>query len=767
MKNVISIIILVCSFSCNFLFAQTIKGKITSNNLEVPFANIVIKGKNFGVSADERGRFIISNIKEGIYNIIVTSVGMETKSFYYDVKKGVNIIDVELNSLSYDLNQVVITGTRTFKRKTKSPVIVSVINSKQIENLQACNLAEGLGFQSGIRLETDCQTCNYTQLRMNGLSGSYSQILINGKSILSPLTGLYGMEQIPANMIERIEIVRGGGSALYGSSAIGGVVNVITKFPSVNNYSFGYVFNRINSASNDKVIYGNANVIHSNKKSGATFFVNNRERMWYDHNNDNFSELPALKDNTFGTSFFLIPYNKHKLEINIGSIHEYRYGGEMTLEAPHFAMQAEERIHDILLGNLDYSFNFNEELGSCLVYLAAQRTNRQHYTGIRPEIGTQEDEYHLINSPYGTTLSVTKQAGFQLNYKINKFLGSNIFSVGYEYLGDDILDEILAYNYLIDQQVSNSGLFFQSDWIVSNKFNLLSGLRIDKHSFLDKMVISPRVSFLYNIKKSLQFRTSYSTGFRAPQAFDSDLHIAFAGGGISRVILDDDLQEENSNSISSSINFDKAYSSYIYGFTLEGFYTLLDDAFYLDNIGEDQFGDIFIKNNGQGATVRGVLLELRANLFQKFQFESGFTLQESFYNSPVNYSNNLPEKKEFLRSPNQYGYAVFTYNPSNKLFFSINYLHTGSMNVLHLAGSPSQDIDEFFVTPIFNTIGFKTAYTQKNDKIGVEMEYSIGIKNITNSYQQDFDTSQNRDSNFIYGPSLPRTFFFGLVLKSL
>ena len=81
--------------------------------------------------------------------------------------------------------------------------------------------------------------------------------------------------------------------------------------------------------------------------------------MWYDHNNDNFSELPALKDNTFGTSLFFIPYNKHKLEVNIGSIHEYRYGGEMISDPPHFAMQAEERVHDILLGNLDYSFDFN------------------------------------------------------------------------------------------------------------------------------------------------------------------------------------------------------------------------------------------------------------------------------------------------------------------------------------------------------------------------------------------------------------------------
>ena len=121
--------------------------------------------------------------------------------------------------------------------------------SKKIEKVQACNISEVLSFQSGLRVETDCQTCNYTQLRINGLSGGYSQILINGKAIFSPLAGMYAMEQIPSNMIERIEVIKGGGSSLYGSSAIGGVVNLITKLPKTNSFDFGYSFRRINETS--------------------------------------------------------------------------------------------------------------------------------------------------------------------------------------------------------------------------------------------------------------------------------------------------------------------------------------------------------------------------------------------------------------------------------------------------------------------------------------------------------------------------------------
>ena len=118
------------------------------------------------------------------------------------------------------LNEIVVTGTKTLKRKTETPIIVNILNGKTLNNLQACNLSDGLKFQPGLRIETNCQTCNYTQLRMNGLQGGYSQILVNGRPIFSALMGLYGMEQLPVNMIERVEVVRGGGSSLYGTGAI-------------------------------------------------------------------------------------------------------------------------------------------------------------------------------------------------------------------------------------------------------------------------------------------------------------------------------------------------------------------------------------------------------------------------------------------------------------------------------------------------------------------------------------------------------------------
>ena len=767
MERSFFIILLMFFVSGISLNAQTIKGKITSNGEVVPFANVDLEGNSSGVSADENGNYVIKNTELGQLHIIVSAIGIITKKIHVDVSKGVNTINISVDPTSYDIDQVVVTGTKTFKRKVESPVIVNVIDGRQLESVQACNLAEGLNFQPGVRIETDCQTCNYTQLRMNGLAGGYSQILINGRPIFSPLTSLYGMEQIPVNMIDRIEIVRGGGSSLYGSSSIGGVVNVITKIPENDGFSFGYDYASINSTVDDKVLFGNSTVVAENKNAGASFFVNNRSREWYDHNNDNYSELPALKDNTFGANFFFLPSENQKIEVNLASLYEYRYGGEMVSGAAHFAMQAEERVHDVMLGNIDYQINFNNASSSLITYLASQQTQRDHYTGIRPDIGSIDDEFHLFNPPYGTSLNITNQIGFQLNHEFNNFLGSNVITVGSEYKTDKVMDEIIAYNYLIDQRVKTLGTFLQSDWKIIKSVNLLSGARLDKHSLLENFVFSPRMSMLFKIQNNSQLRFSYSTGFRSPQAFDADLHIAFAGGGVSRIELADDLKEEKSKSISASYNYDKAASYYIYGLTLEGFYTRLEDAFYQDPIGEDEFGEVFVKRNGDGATVKGLSLEFRANYDQKFQLESGFTIQRSLYDSEISYSDELSSTRVFLRTPNNYGYATIDYIPTERFKFSTNLVHTGKMDLVHMGGSSEHENDEYKNSDIFNVMGLKATYIQMVERVGMSLEYSLGVKNLLNDYQNDFDIGKDRDSNFIYGPSSPRTFYVSLVMKSM
>ena len=265
-----------------------------------------------------------------------------------------------------------------------------------------------------------------------------------------------------------------------------------------------------------------------------------------------------------------------------------------------------------------------------------------------------------------------------------------------------------------------------------------------------------------------QFRAGWGTTFRAPQAFDTDLHIAFAGGGVSRIGLAENLREERSNSFTASANYDKATEHFIAGFTVEGFYTKLKDAFFQFPLGEDEFGQIFQKRNGDEAVVKGITLEARANFDYVVQLEAGFTFQKSQFKSPVENIAGLEAKREFLRTPNNYGYATITYNANRNWAITANGVFTGSMLLAHVAGEGTgQTFDEYFESQSFTDLGIRAGHTFNLPKMKSGIEVFGGLKNIFDAYQKNFDTGKNRDSNFIYGPNMPRTVFFGLRFKSI
>jgi len=766
MKKILFLAVIEIS---NLLSAQsqqvTISGIVKNNENPIPFASIYVKGGNQGTNTDNNGKYEIT-LSAGKITLIAQAQGFKSSRKELMITEGSNqVVNFTLEEGNEVLNEIVITGTRTEKRRTDSPVIVNLISSKTLEQVTATDLSEGLRFQPGLRVEVDCQTCNYSQIRMNGLQGGYSQVLINGRAIFSPLTGLYGLEQIPVNMIDRIEVVRGGVSALYGSSAIGGTVNVITKVPKKNGYSFSYGYQNIDG-SDQNLISGNATVVNEDRNAGVNFFINNRTREAYDANGDNYSELPALKDNSFGVNAFYLPTDNSKLEASFSSLYEYRFGGEIVDKPAFLAKQSEERTHNVKMGSLDYQINFDRS--SLIFYYGGQRTDRDHYTGIIPDDATEKAEF-FDAPPYGISEVVTHQGGTQYNYSFDAFLGGKtVFTGGLEYMYDDVLDEIESYNYLIDQTTKTLGAFVQNDWDISEKLNFLTGFRLDKHNLVDHTIFSPRVSLLYKLEETTQFRLGWGTGFRAPQAFDTDLHIAFAGGGVSRISLADNLIEERSNSYTASVNYDKATEHFIAGFTVEGFYTHLDDAFYQFPLGKDQFGERFEKRNGSGATVKGLTIETRANFDYVVELEAGFTIQSSLFDDAVENIEGLPSKREFLRTPNNYGYATFTYTPIKKVAISANLLYTGEMDIIHFSGNGTgQAVDEYDVTPSFTELSLRGSYTFKMENLSTGFELFGGVKNVTDSYQNDFDTGKNRDSNYVYGPAAPRTYFVGVKISSL
>ncbi|WP_035758353.1 TonB-dependent receptor [Hugenholtzia roseola] len=794
-----------CVLSLSLQAQKAIKGSVRAQNEPLPFATLQIVGTTIGTLTDTSGEFYLPIADslwqkwiEGKENIVLkasfSGYTAQTRIFGYEDFRKQPILHqhFELKTLFEELQQVVVTGNRFEQAENESVVRVQLIDKATLRQVQACNLAEGLRFQSGVRLETNCQTCNYTQLRMNGLGGNYSQILIDNRPIFSALMGLYGLEQVSSQLVERIEIVRGGGSALYGANAIGGTVNVITKNPTEKSYEAGYTYQNI-AGSSEHQVEGAANWVSKTGETGFSLLFNGRERDFYDHNGDAFSELPFLQIANAGLKFFHQPADNKTIKASLHHLYEYRFGGQMQAQNrrdfnPIEAAQAEEREHSVWIASSEYQYNFNQNNTKLSLYWAAQHTNRAHFTGIEPDEPSEIATYRL-QPPYGTSQNQTQQIGFQLNHYSKKIsvgkkdFGTHLLTTGAEFLYESIQDEIPAYRYLIDQNTQNVGFFLQSDWQLSEKFNLLSGLRLDRHNLVETPILSPRVAILYNFLPTFQGRVSWGKGFRAPQAFDSDLHIAFAGGGISRVQIAPDLAPEFSNSLSASLRYDKPLEKLIFGFTLEGFYTKLRNAFTLEGIGTDAFGEIFEKRNGAGATVGGTTFEARFNYDKKLQVEAGFTLQNSLFSEPIAYIEGLAPTRVFLRTPNEYGFFNLNFSPDKLAFLglknlkkrlqiSFNGVYTGRMQVAHFAGAPEQSEDAYKTTPTFLELGCRMAYQfdllgAKKDlnKNKTTLELALGMKNIANAYQTDFDTGKNRDSNFIYGAAQPRTIFVSIKIR--
>ena len=202
---------------------------------DIPYATILIVGTDKGTVSNEAGQFQLLNLPEGTYTLRVSAVGYKTLEKEIVVHKDYTaVVHFPLEEHAVMVDEVVVSASRNEVNRRDAPVIVNVLSPKLFEAVNSTDLAKSLNFQSGLRVENNCQNCGFPQVRINGLDGPYSQILINSRPIISALSGVYGLEQIPTNMIDRVEVVRGGSSALFGANAVGGTINIITKDPVEN-----------------------------------------------------------------------------------------------------------------------------------------------------------------------------------------------------------------------------------------------------------------------------------------------------------------------------------------------------------------------------------------------------------------------------------------------------------------------------------------------------------------------------------------------------
>ena len=722
----------------------------------IPFATVMILGTNRGAVSNEEGQFEFRKLAAGKYTLRVQVMGYKTQEKTITVSaEATSVVHFQMEEVSFTTDEVVVSANRNEVSRKAAPVVVNVMSAKLFETVNSTDLAKSLNFQSGLRVENNCQNCGFPQVRINGLEGPYSQILINSRPIISALSGVYGLEQVPVNMIERVEVVRGGGSALFGANAVGGTINIITKDPINNSFQVASTMSNMNGKSWEQYMGGNVSLVAKDNSYGIALYETYRNRNPYDADGDGFSELGKLNMNTFGMRAYYRPNYFSRINVEYHTTNEFRRGGNKFNLQPHEADITEQTKHIINSGGVSYDRYWGEK-HKMSVYGSVQHTDRNSYYGAQKDMNA-----------YGKTNDLTWVVGGMYVGNMDRCLfAPATFTGGVEYQSNSLHDVMTGYHRDMQQDVRIAGGFVQNEWRL-NRWTMLVGARLDKHNLIDHPIFSPRVNFLYKPSDNLQARLTYSTGFRAPQAYDEDLHVTAVGGEGVQIRLADGLREERSNSFSGSVDWSFPMGHWQSNILLEGFYTDLHHVFVLEDIGEDQNGDkIKERRNGSGAKVYGVNLDAKVAHGREAQLQLGFTVQRSRYNRAEVWTSEGEEEqttKRMPRTPDYYGYFTFTSAPLKNFDFSLSGTYTGKMIVPHMAGYIEKSRMEH--TPQFMDLNLKLNYTFVL-KDHIKMQVNGGVQNIFNSFQKDLDKGEFRDAGYFYGPTQPRTYFVGIKIMN-
>ncbi len=448
-KKQINIVLLfvVLLFSANGVMAQqndatalkndaVLAGHVTCRGEHVPYVNIMIKDARIGTATDISGHYMLSGVPAGDISVTVQAMGYKTQIINVTTKNGqTKHLNFDIQEDAIELDGVVITANGNEISRKEAPEIVNVISPKLLDATQALCVADALNYQPGVRIENNCQNCGFTQLRMNGLEGPYTQILINNRKIFSAMTGVYGLEQIPIDMIKRVEVVRGGGSALSGSSAIGGTVNIITKDPTSNSFRIGTNYSLTGKESGDKSLNFYNSFVSNDLKSGVYIFGLYRDKEPFDVNDDGFSESMKMNNQSMGIKAYHKFSQFSKLTMEFHNIKEFRRGGNKFDKLPHESDITEQVEHNITGGELSYETSNHDLSKHFNAFVSAQTTNRDSYYGANMDLAS-----------YGNTQDFNVVMGAIYTQRIERFLfAPSKLNIGIEDTYSDLTDKKLGY----------------------------------------------------------------------------------------------------------------------------------------------------------------------------------------------------------------------------------------------------------------------------------------------------------------------------------
>ncbi len=687
MKNLI-LLFFCCLLSGYSVSAQTtIKGKVTSDGVPLHYANVVIAKTQLGASTDANGLFTIENVSDGTYEIQVSFTGFRSQ------RKNITIHNAAPAVVHFDLkenqslDEVVVTGTLKAVNRLESPVPVEVYKPTFFKKNPTSNIFEALQNVNGVRPQLNCNVCNTGDIHINGLEGPYTLVLIDGMPIVSGLSTVYGLSGIPNSLLERVEVVKGPASSLYGSEAVGGLINIITKSPKnapvFSADAFGTSWGELNTDLGFKSNIGKS----VSFLTGVNYFNYSNP---IDKNNDNFTDV-TLQDRVSVFQKWSFNRKSNKLFSIAGRyFYEDRWGGEMQWEKKY-------RGGDEVYGESIYTKRW-ELIGAYELPVSEKILLSFSYTD------------HDQNSVYGNSpFMAIQRIGFgQLTWD-KKIKNHDLLfgtAVRYQLYNDNTPATVTA------DETWIPSLFVQDEISFAEKHSVLLGARYDYNSNHGS-IFTPRFAYKWKVDDTNIIRLNAGTGFRIVNLFTEE-HAALTGS--RDVIVVGDLKPERSYNV--NLNYLKKFYSEngnFIGLETSAWYTYFTNSIIPDY--DTNPNQIIYKNLDGHAITKGI----SANI--DMVFNNGLKVILGATYMDVNKTENGVTTRQMLTERFSGTWAISYKIP--KLYLDIDYTGNlyGPMR-LPLLG-PLDPRKEY--SPVWSIQNIQLTYTKLKN-----FEIYGGVKNLLN-----------------------------------
>ncbi len=717
-----------------------IKGTVTSGGAVLPGVNVGLQGLNLGSPTDKSGNFLIRNVPAGTHMLQASAVGYKKFETEVEVKSGETIeLKIELNESMLELDQVVVTGTmrETFVRD--SPVKVNVINHSRLQQGKtSSNIMDLVGNINGLSTQLNCGVCGTNAIRINGVEGPNTAVLIDGMPIMGALASVYGLNGISPSIIDQVEVIKGPQSTLYGTQALGGVVNIITKNPD-NTPSFSAdIYGRSTSRE------GSINVAASPKIGRLKGFISgnlSRNEHFFDNNNDGFNDQPKqMRMALFGKGVLEGKRGEQRLSFAAKFYNEDRTGGVRSFRD---GMRGSDQVY-----------------GESIYTQRAELLTEYRPAGLNEQLRIQTAlTYHDQDSFYGTEHYDALQHiaygqlswGQQLSEKLNLLTGTTLRYETYD-------DNTPATSDGTDIQFI-PGIFSQAELTVGKKLTLLGGLRLDHHAS-HGIVTAPRFSAKYSPGDLTTIRANAGTGFRVVNVFTED-HAALTGS--REVVFTEDLKAEQSRSVTVSLEQIIPFGTNPLILSIDGFFTRFSNKIIPDY---DQDPNLIVYENLDGHSVtRGFSIAADQN-FTSFplSYNASFTLMDVFTEEDGK-REAITYAPDFLGN---FGFSYHIHGPELTVDYAMNLVGPKRMPDYYVENFGR---DRWSPTYTMHDIKISREFTNVNDERGIGIEAYFSAENIFDFTQNsplvgaETPFSDNFDTIYTWGPIVGRTFSLGARLN--